>query len=615
MLGGGEERSEKRLAQHSVVGLGWLPALTACASAGVVLCTIAFALSRSTVSSPQALFWLGLLAIFAPIVTRLSLSGAGRGERLALVVLLGLSLYIVKIAHDPFGYTFADELAHAPNANAILRTHELFRSNPILPVTAYYPGLESVTAALAAMSGLTVYGAGVIVIGVARLVMMLSLFLLYERVGRSSRVGALAAALYVTNANFLFFSAQFSYESLGLPLMVMVLFAVAEWRDAQAPAAWSVVAAAGTAAVTVTHHMSSYALVVALTAICAASLAARKRERNRIPWRAALFALDCCILWLVFVASATAGYLTPVFTNALSSTIRTLLGESAPRTLFASPSGGPTAPILERTVGTLSVVLLGAALAFGLRTLLRRSRREPFAIVFAVSAIMFFGVLALRFAPAAWETANRSSEFLFIGLGFMVSLTDLERWTPPRARWLGSAVLAGCASVVFAGGVISGWAPTQRLPQPYRVEADGRAIEPIGRELARWAATHLGRRKRFAASDSDARVLATYADEIARFGRAPDIHDVLWTPSLAAWEGQLLRENRLRYVVVDRRRRSFDSMRGYAFGLRLPESRRDELLPAQAAEKFDGVGADRIYDAGNVRVYDLAPTRLWTGSR
>ena len=57
-------------------------------------------------------------------------------------MLLGLSLYAVKVFRDPFGFTFADELAHAPNAKAILRTHHLFEANTILSATPFYPGLS-----------------------------------------------------------------------------------------------------------------------------------------------------------------------------------------------------------------------------------------------------------------------------------------------------------------------------------------------------------------------------------------------------------------------------------------------------------------------------------------
>jgi hypothetical protein len=592
----------------SAAWLGWFPALSASASLGVVLVVLCDALSRSTRSSSQALFWIGLLVIYVPVVFRLCSAGAARSERLALVVLLGLSLYVVKVLRDPFGFTFADELAHAPNANAILRTHELFHANSILPVTAYYPGLESVTAAFASMSGLSSFGAGLIVIGTARLAMMLGLFLLFERLSGSARIAAFGAAIYAANSNFVFFNAEFSYESLALPLLVTLLFAVLEWRSGPNRTGWSITVLLLTVGIVATHHLTSYALVGLLLAL---SLAARLRGVNaqQVPWRFALFAVVAAAAWLTYVASATVGYLTPVLTKAFLSTIHTVSGEAAPRHLFVSSQTGYQAPLLERAAGIGSVLLLAAGFPFGLRVLWRRFRHEPLALVLALAGVAFFGTAALRFAPGAWETANRASEFLFLGLAFTLALAGIDRWSPRGKAWFGPAVASSCLAVVFAGGVIGGWTPSLRLSQPYRIKADSRVIDAEGRQMARWVSSHLGPGRRFAASSSDARLLAAYAGGFALEGQSPDVIDILQTPTLPAWELTVLRENRLRYVVVDRRRRSFDNLAGYFFGRRPGAGVPDTLFAPAVAEKFDRIRGDRLYDSGGIVIYDLGPER------
>jgi hypothetical protein len=598
-------------ARARTVVLGWLPALGLVTASGVLLCASANALSRSTLSSSQALFWLGLLAIYAPIVARLCATTVARGERIALILLLGGALYLVKVVRDPFAFTYADELAHLPNANSILGTHELFHDNPILPATASYPGLESIAAALAGMSGLSIFAAGLVVIAAARLVMILSLFLVFERLSSSARVAGLATALYAANANFVFFDAQFSYESLGLPLLLFALFAVTAWRHAEDDVPWSLVAFVATAAVVVTHHMSSYALTALLVAYTAVAYAFDRQGKS--PWRFALFAAAATVLWLSTAAAATVGYLRPVFLGALASTFETLAGESAPRKLFAGSDAGVGVPIVEQATAVVSVLLLAAGVALGLRALLADRRREPLTLIFAGSSLALFAVFVLRFAPGAWETANRASEFLFVGVGFVVAVGLVSRAHLDERRH--TAVVAGCAAVVFAGGVIAGWSPTERLARPYRVAVDGRTMEPVGRELARWAARYLGPDQRYAASDSDARLLAAYASGDAHFGRSPYIEHILQTPTLADWHADILSEYGLRYVVVDRRRRSFDNIAGYGFGLRTPTARRDELLPVGVAEKFDRIKSSRIYDAGVVRVYDLASSYLWATRR
>jgi hypothetical protein len=529
--------------------------------------------------------------------------GAARGERIGLAVLLGLSLYLVKVLSNPFGFTFADELAHAPNANAILRTHELFASNAILPVTAYYPGLESVTAALAAMTGLSSFGAGLIVIGTARLLMMLGLFLLFERLSGSARAAGVGAAVYVANPNFLFFSAQFSYESLALPLLVMTLFAVTEWRAGTDRLQWSVVAMLSTVAVVATHHMSSYALTAALIAIWIAHRVLRGRV-SEAPVRFAVFAAVATAAWLTFVASTTVGYLSPVLTKAFTSTIHTFTGEAAPRRLFTS-GGAYHVSVLERGTGIAAVLLLTAAFPFGARIFWRRYRFDPIALVLATAGVGVFVTYALRFAPAAWETANRASEFVFIGLAFVIGLLAAERWPQRSARGAVRCLAAVCLAVVFTGGVIAGWTPSLRLSQPYRIKVAGATLDPEGRLLAQWTRKYLPPQRRFAASDADARMINTYGGGFAYTGRSPDVLDVLQTSTLPQWELDLLHRYGISYVVVDRRLKSFDIEAGYFFGLRRGSTAVKALLSPEVTRKFDAAGAERLFDTGDIVVYDV----------
>jgi hypothetical protein len=601
----------RRLARLEVVGpdtapvdLGWVPFLAVASAVGLLLVVAADATSRSMVSSSQTVFWIGLIAIYAPIVLRLLSSDARRNERIALVLLLGLSLYLVKVVHDPFGFTFSDELAHVPNVNAILTTHKLFHSNSILSVTPYYPGLETITSALASMTGLSAFGAGVIVIGVARVIMVLALFLLFERISGSARLASIGVAIYAANANFVFFSAQFSYESLALPLLVVTLMAVAEWRRGTSRVSWMTTIALLTSTIVVTHHISSYALTVFLLALCFA-YDFRRNRGSHAPWGFALLALAMTSLWLILVASETVGYLSPVLTRAFSSTLHTVSGEAAPRHLFASAATGQQPSAIERGVGIGSVLLMAAGFPFGLLRVWRQYRHDPFAVLFAAAAAGVFATFVLRFAPLAWESANRASEFLFLGLGFVLALVGLERWSPSALPRLGTALAVAGLTIVFLGGVISGWTPSVRLSQPYRVEASSRVIDSEGRALAAWTNAHLGPRARFAASDADARLLASYGGEFAVAGHSPDVVDVLQTAALPSWELSLLSVNRLPYVVIDRRLRSFDNASGYFFGFRPGAGRPDVLLDPSAVAKFDRIHADRIFDSGNIVVFHV----------
>ena len=131
-----------------------------------------------------------------------------------------------------------------------------------------------------------------------------------------------------------------------------------------------------------------------------------------------------------------------------------------------------------------------------------------------------------------WETANRSTEFLFIGLSLVLGFVGIELYEPARFRWLGRAITASALAAIFVGGLISGWSPAFRLAKPYRVEAAGHVIQPEGTELALWVRTNLPSGSRFAASDADARLLIAKSDSYALTGGRPDIKDILKTSDL-----------------------------------------------------------------------------------
>jgi hypothetical protein len=591
---------------HSRFGPGHLPAIALASGAGLLLCAVANTLARSTDGYPMGLYWLGVLLIAAPIFYRLTASAATPGERLALVCLLGLALFGVKVLRDAPLFTFSDELVHAFNANQIGDHHHLFEANSILKATPYYPGLEGATSSLMAITGLSSYSAGMIVVGFARLTMMGALYLLFLRVGGSARVAGLAAAIYTCNFNFLFWGAQYSYESLALPLLLLLMMALAE-REAvrrEAWRAWAVPVVVAITAVLVTHHLTSYATAGILLALSLAYWYVKRSWRPPNPWRFAIFAGILAAAWLLIVASSTIGYLSPVLSGAVKAIFHTLSGEAPPRQLFqkGNPAVGAT-PFAARAVAVLAIAVLLAGLPFGLREVWRRHRKQPFALIFGLAALAFFATLALRLAPAAWETGNRAGEFLFVGLAFVLSyavLAAMRRWSS-RPR-LTRALLTAAISLALIGDAISGWPWDAQLARPLKVSASGKTIVSPPLAVAEWAAHDIAR-GRFAAPTADANLLLVPGNKAVLAGPYPDVEDILEDPQLGDWQLPLLRRHKLRYVVSDRRPASSDGLRGYYFST---NGSAEGRLPWGVTAKFERVpGAARVYSNGPITVFDL----------
>ncbi|HEY1854923.1 MAG TPA: hypothetical protein VGG40_10075 [Solirubrobacterales bacterium] len=579
------------------------------AGAGVLLCSVGNALSRATVEPAMAVYLLGLLVIGLPIFLRLLGESAGAGERLALVCLLGVALYLVKVVHDAPSFTFSDELVHAFNVEQIRVHDHLFHQNPILEVTPFYPGLEGATSALVKITGISSFTAGVVLVGVARLALIGSLFLLFERLGGSARTAGLAAAIYTTNFNFLFWGAQFAYESLALPLLIVVLLILSEREVSprETLRQWAAPLVIAIAAIVVTHHLTSYALLVVLVLLAAVLWYFARDFSAPNPWPFALLAAVLVAFWLAVVAGETVSYLSNPLSEAAEALANTISGESAPRSLFqGSSDAGPT-PIGARIVALLGVALLAVGWLLGLRPTWRRHREKPLALLFMLASLGFFFALALRLAPAAWETGNRASEFFFIGLAFVVAGAGLDRFGWPSRR-LAPLLLTVAFGVVLVGGAISGWPWDAQLAKPLRVSAGSGTISSPPLALAEWAREEVPG-GRFAAPTADANLLLVPGEKTAMAGSNPNIEDVLTEPRLEPWQLQLLRENDLRYVVADRREVSSDGLRGYFFPLSGATSF-DRLLPAGAVTKFESVpGAARIYSDGSISVYDMEGKR------
>src|SRR6266849_933764 len=241
--------------------LGMFPILTLTNAFGLLIVSFSYYLSILTFGNGalELFFLLGLLFIFVPNLARLLSPAPSRVERICLLCGLGMSLYLVRFMTSPLRFAEYDEFLNWRTADDILRTGHLFSENSMLPVGPYYPGLQIVTNAVSTISGLDTFHAAILVISAARLLMMLSLFLLYEQLTNSSRMAGIATIIYTVNPHFLFFDSIFSYESLALPLATFMFSILARYQTTHKDYRWAIFMACFVLlAVTITHHMTDY---------------------------------------------------------------------------------------------------------------------------------------------------------------------------------------------------------------------------------------------------------------------------------------------------------------------------------------------------------------------
>ena len=420
--------------------------LIGCA-AGVAMIAVAFAGARRGRSWAEPLYWVGLLVIVLPVTVRLLGARAHRAERLALVALTSLSLYSAMVMLSPSVFPLHDELGAYRTVADILRSHHLYVPNPVDRAYSSYPGLGAVTAALASLSGLGIVPCGLFLIAVAKLLLVCGAFLFVERVTLSARIAGIAVLVYMTNPNFFFFDSQFAYESLALGLGAVLLWLTARLADDSTGTWMDVVAAIILdAALVLTHHLTSYAVAALITLWTGLALLRRRREdgTKRLLVLSA-FALAATTAFLLHTLRATENDIGGSIVGSFSGLLHIISGQTAGRAPFHS-APGYTNPMLEQVVGIASVALLLAAWPFGLYAAWRERKRGLALTVLSIAAFMYPASLALRLTAAGNETSNRTSEFVFLGLGTVLALAFvilLGRWvdtlewrgTPSCAPW------------------------------------------------------------------------------------------------------------------------------------------------------------------------------------
>lgn len=605
----------KRLAFGSALGPTGLLALVA--ALGVLLVALGNNDARTTSPGAEPLFWAGLILIYAPIVARLLSTSASRGERIALIAILSVALFLVKVLYSPLRFEFYDELGWWRATHDLLRVGDPWTGNPLVITTPAFPGLDLFTAPLSSLGRLSIFDAGTILIGVVRTTLMLSLFLFFERATRSTRAAGIAVAVYVCNPSFLYFNAQFAYESMALLLGLTLLLLAIRWSHAhdlgREVARGLLVAMVLTLlTLTITHHMTTYGMF-ALLALWAFFTYLQEPQGNPLqtPALPAIMLGVAASAWFVFVAgSLTVTELGDIFTGTVRSAVDLVFGGSGPKKPFEA--GGQTNSTLARGVAVISVLSLLAMLPLGLRKTWRSSARDPLQRTLTVIALFYVVTLGIRLTASGTETSQRASEFVFIGLAFLaaVVVTDFRRVRESASWRFGLVVLA---TVVFVGGFVIGEPPQGRQPGPFLVSAERRSVSAQGLAAAEFAAAELPPRSRILVDHANATLMGSYGgvDPVTRRIDGVPVARVFRDESFDARARRVVLDGNIAYIVVDRRLARTAPVGGYYFTREEPGAfSNSKPISRQALNKFSLVpGLTKIYSNGAIAIYDTAGLR------
>ena len=488
-------------------------AFIACELAGMGALVRAYDIAQTTLSNESEFvwFWLGMCLLEFPLVGLVVRRATPPGMRTGALTFFGLVSFAPKLLRDPASPVFHDEFAHWRAAYEILSTGKLFRNNPLLHITAQYPGLHAATAALVHATGLTIWQAATVLLILFHVTLVLGIAALAQALGFNNRTASFVAILYSLNSSFLYFDTQYAYESMAITLVVWTLAAYVRTirtRPGQGRAAWGLLTVMLSAGSVVTHHLSTFMLLLIMVlvslATCVPWLARAEgwAQTARVAWGLTLATGLMFAAWIHFFAPTTLSYLSPYMGQGLRQLIQAATGSGGARQLF----GASLSPWWEHWAAYL-VTVLAFGLAVGGLLLIRgrikdgwlpRGRRRMTVLAFALLGLIYFPSTVFILSPGGAEGARRSWAFTWIGLAVLAgpAAVWLIDWTGRSTfRWQRVSermILMVLLAVGLIGGTSAGLSASYRLPGPFLYGSDARSITPELLGASSWFSARFG---------------------------------------------------------------------------------------------------------------------------
>jgi hypothetical protein len=594
--------------------------LAVAGAAGAALIVAADRRAEWNHGSPFPYFWLGLLLFALPAIAWAGRRDLSAPVRLGVLVGYAAFTYLPKLLRNPDGPLYHDEFAHWRQSREILLDGRLFEPNPIVRVIGDFPGLHATVASIAALTGLTVWQAALIVLVLAHVLVVLGVAVLGGDLWRNPRVAALAAVIYSLNSSFLFFDTQFGYESLAVPLLIWTLVTLLRALRATARPArlrWSVYTLLLAGATIATHHLTALWLIGIMVLLSAILTVRDLRSKATVTaWALTGATAALVAAWLVWVSPRTAGYLDPYLGQALDQAAG-MAGQhgSGSRQLFSQS----VAPWWEQAAAFLAAPIAFVAMAGATHRLRRRPAPDPVdrcaSLGMLILGSLYFPASLLILTPSGAEGARRSWAFSYLGIALVVAPVAgavLDRAASSFGRRGLIATGAGLltvTTVLLVGNVAAGMNPSYRFPGPPVYGSDTRAASPEMLAAAAWLNRTQGRHLRIVADRYSGLIFGSYGEEdpVTGSGAFPTYDLYLSPPGRPVSRALLgqLQSWRFGYLIVDRRMALEvpDIKIYFETNEPIPHDDRPAFTLGQLT-KFDALPwTIKIYDSADIAIY------------
>lgn len=559
------------------------------------------------------LWYVGFVLLAVPFAWLLLSPRSGPHQRLLGSVSFTLLLHLSWLLSSPVLAIRFDETLHVTTLRMLTEGDGWFAPNTMLPVSPHYPGLELAAGGVHWLTGLPLVVCQIVVVLIARVTLVVALFLLASRIAKSPRAGGIAVLLYAASAQFYFFNAQFSYQTVAIAMLMAAIYLLLRACDSAERRPWKLLLGvqACLAALAVTHHLTSWLTLATLWGLAALFAAGGERRRASLVLVTAEIATVVMAAWTALIAPLLVDYLTPIFGQAGDELERLLMLDTGGNRELLGGAATPT-PFWEVAVmGAASLLwcllLLPAAWAALRGTSINRSsgRLLPLLLAGAYPAL-----LLARFSPRAAEIADRAGTFVSMAMALVIAA-----WAAPRLAGLGRTglrVAVAVAVTLILGGVILGNGPDwQRVPGRYLPAAEQRSVDAETIAVGQWAGRYLPTGARIASDSTMNRVLPNFADVVPVTGSAgsANVTPLFIYDEVGDVGVELIQDAEIDFVVVDTRMIGEEPLSGSFFEGSNDYGPAAMSLTERQLGKFEGTdGFDLVLD-GPVQVFDVRGLR------
>jgi hypothetical protein len=263
-------------------------------------------------------------------------------------------------------------------------------------------------------------------------------------------------------------------------------------------------------------------------------------------------------------------------------------------------------PLTDRALSEITVLAVSVLLPIGWWQVWQRHRQQPWAVAMAIGSAGWYATVAIRLLAAdSSELAGRSATFVFVPAAYIAAL-GVARLAGAAVRRHGRAMSAAALVVVLMlmfNGLANGWPPYwERLPGAYQVAGSERSVEPEVVTAAGWTLAELGPGHRFATDIGSYPVLGSYGDQ----NPVRDVAYLYSSPRYTEADASRSSQQALRYVWVDQRLSTSLPASGQYFPVDPRAGTYKRPLSPADLGKFNRVpGVDRVYDSGDIVIYEL----------